>query len=459
MQVYNTSRQPVALGDPVGRGGEASVYKLAVQPALLAKIYHRAPRPDYELKLAWMQANPPDDPTRPQGHASIAWPNDLLYDGNQHLIGYVMVNVQNAVPLLQVFNPRLRARTLPSFNRRYLHRTARNLAAALGALHAGSYVVGDLNESNVMVTPSALVTVIDADSFQVQRRVGAKPILHPCPVGKPEYTPPELQGKTFSETARLPEHDRFGLAVLIFQLLMEGNHPFRAQWLGAGDPPPVEDRIRDGHWPYAAKPRLPLAPPRNGPGLDSLHPEIAALMRQCFIEGHAQPSRRPAPDDWERAIINAEKSLVPCKNNHVYSRHLKDCPECAAQAAAQAATQAAAAAMRASPKQPPPRRAPKPRPSAPRMPPPGPAKTTVPPQTPWPSLPFPWSMARVLVTLLGGAPAPATVTCHHCHRVNAPGEIYCQGCARMLGSKRACPHCGHGAPANAHYCPGCGQRL
>src|SRR5512147_2821049 len=192
MVVYDAKRQPVALGAEVGRGGEASVYKLAVQPALLAKIYHRPPRPDYELKLAWMQANPPDDPTRAQGHASIAWPNDLLYDASGHLAGYVMVNVRNAVPLLQVFNPRLRAKTLPTFNRRYLHRTARNLAAALGALHAGNYVVGDLNESNVMVTPSALVTVIDADSFQVQRRVGAKPYVHPCPVGKPEYTPPEL---------------------------------------------------------------------------------------------------------------------------------------------------------------------------------------------------------------------------------------------------------------------------
>ena len=35
-----------------------------------------------------------------------------------------------------------------------------------------------------------------------------------------------------------------GLGVLIFQLLMEGNHPFRAQWLGQNDPPPVEDRLR-----------------------------------------------------------------------------------------------------------------------------------------------------------------------------------------------------------------------
>jgi DNA-binding helix-hairpin-helix protein with protein kinase domain len=456
MQVYDARRQPLSLGDEVGRGGEAAVYKLAVQPGMLAKIYHRPPRADYELKLTWMQANPPLDPAQPS-HASIAWPYDLLYDANQHLVGYLMVNIQNAVPLLQVFNPRLRAKTLPSFNRRYLHRTARNLAAALGALHAGNYVVGDLNESNIMVTPSALITVIDADSFQVQRRVGAKPVLHPCPVGKPEYTPPELQGKTFSETARLPEHDRFGLAVLIFQLLMEGNHPFRAQWLGQGDPPPVEDRIRDGHWPYAARPSLPIAPPRGGPGLGSLHPDVAALVRQCFVEGHSRPERRPAPDDWERAIITAEKNLKLCDNNHVYSRHLKRCPQCellearlAAQAT-QAAKHAAGPRPAKGPARPPPRPRPAPRPGL------GAAKSTVPPWTPWRSLAA--SLPRTLASLLGSAPVAATVTCRHCQRVNPAGEIYCQGCARTLAGKQPCPHCGHGAPANAHYCPKCGHRL
>ena len=29
----------------------------------------------------------------------------------------------------------------------------------------------------------------------------------------------------------------FGLAILIFQLLMNGSHPFRAQWLNSGEPP------------------------------------------------------------------------------------------------------------------------------------------------------------------------------------------------------------------------------
>ncbi len=43
---------------------------------------------------------------------------------------------------------------------------ARNLAATTRAVHARSYVIGDLKHSNVLVSPKALVTLVDTDSFQ-----------------------------------------------------------------------------------------------------------------------------------------------------------------------------------------------------------------------------------------------------------------------------------------------------
>jgi DNA-binding helix-hairpin-helix protein with protein kinase domain len=188
-----------------------------------------------------MVSHPPENPTGSLAHPSLAWPTGLLFDArrsNRKLAGYLMPHIQGAVPVLEVFNPRRRKRTLPDFDTRYLYRTARNLAAALVALHSSGYVAGDLNESNTLVTPSALVTLIDTDSFQVPEQRDGRTVVHPCPVGKPEYTPRELQGKTLEREYRKPEHDAFSLAVLIFQLLMEGSHPFRAQWLGGGEPPP-----------------------------------------------------------------------------------------------------------------------------------------------------------------------------------------------------------------------------
>jgi hypothetical protein len=216
-----------------------------------------------------------------------------------------MPYIQHAVPLLEVFNPRRRAEVLPQFDRRYLLRTAHNLAAALAALHRSGYVAGDLNESNVLVTPAALVTLIDTDSFQVREERGGKQIIHPCPVGKPEYTPPELQGKPLDEIIRQPDHDAFGLAVLIFQLLMEGSHPFRAQWLASGDPPPLETRIANGAYPYVQSPAYPVRPPKNALGIETLHPWVAELLRRSFVDGHLDPRWRPGPELWARALSEA----------------------------------------------------------------------------------------------------------------------------------------------------------
>lgn len=329
MILHGGQGKTLELGAEVGRGGEAVVYRVAGEPNRLAKIYITEPRPNYPRKLDWMAAHPPKNPTASLNHASLAWPDFLLYDSSRKLKGYCMPYIAHAVPLLEVFNPRRRAAILPQFDRRYLHRTARNLAAAIGALHSSGYVVGDLNESNVLVTPSALVTLIDTDSFQVvEKRVGTE-ILYRCPVAKLEYTPPELQGKPLAEVKRVPDHDAFGLAVLIFQLLMDGSHPFRALWLGQGEPPSLEKRIADGDFPYAQFHAIPIAPPPNLPGLDTLHPSLSELFQRCFIDGHRSPRWRPGPALWARAIDEAEAALVCCSAGHYYAGHLASCPYCA----------------------------------------------------------------------------------------------------------------------------------
>ncbi|HEY3291641.1 MAG TPA: hypothetical protein VGK87_16030 [Anaerolineae bacterium] len=329
MIVYDSARKPMTLGPELSRGGEGAVYPLPAQPGLIAKLYTHPPQ-DYADKLAWMRTHPPDDPglnisrSGVAPHASIAWPLDLLYNPPGQFAGYVMPRITNASSLLGVFNPRTRARTLPNFDWRYQHRTARNLAKALNALHDKNYVIGDLNESNVLVTPSALVTLIDTDSFQVH----AHGRMFYCPVGKPEYTPPELQGRSFRDLPRKPEHDSFGLGVLVFQLLMDGSHPFRAQWLGTGDPPSIEERIKQGWFPYLSGSGGPVAPPPNVPPLNVLHPRLVELLQRCFVTGHDAPSERPGAGEWVEALADAEKALTNCVNGHVYSGHQRACPRC-----------------------------------------------------------------------------------------------------------------------------------
>jgi serine/threonine protein kinase len=324
MQVRRRSNgQLLILNAELGGGGEGKIYAVDQNSSRVAKIYHQ-PTAEMADKLAAMVANPPDDPSAAEGHVSIAWPLDLLEDRGK-VVGFLMPKVTQVRPIHDFYNPKTRRDRTPFFNYLYLHRTARNLAAAVSSLHAGGYVIGDVNESNILVSQTALVTLVDTDSFQV--RVGKQ--IYPCPVGKPEFTPPELQGKTLRHYQRTPEQDRFGLAVLIFQVLMEGTHPFAGVYTGSGDPPPIESRIAAGHFPYGTR-RVPYRPTPIAPDGKILHPDLRRLFLQCFDSGYLDPSQRPDAQTWVQVLESAEQELVICQRNpqHRYSDRLPRCPWC-----------------------------------------------------------------------------------------------------------------------------------
>ncbi len=315
-------------GPPLGRGGEAAIFAVPELPNRAAKIYHR-PTPEHADKLAAMLAAPPLDPGASFGHVSIAWPVKRLLSTTDaaRVVGYLMPRLHHVRLVQEFYNPKARALTCPLFHYGYLLRTARNLAISVRALHECGYVIGDVSAANLLVSTQALVTLVDTDSFQVP----AATRIYRCRVGTPEYTPPELQAARFPEVDRGPEHDSFGLAVLIFQLLMQGTHPFAGLFTGNGEPPAIPRRILAGHWPYAQRQLVPFQPSPHSPPWHVLPPAVQDLMRRCFEEGHERPSVRPTPQEWQRTLQESEEALATCKVNtqHVYHRSLDRCPWCA----------------------------------------------------------------------------------------------------------------------------------
>jgi DNA-binding helix-hairpin-helix protein with protein kinase domain len=312
---------------PLVHGGEATIYELPRFPTLIAKVYH-TPTAEHAAKLSAMLATPPADPLAATGHPSIAWPVDRLVAAEppRGCVGYVMPRVVAARPAFEFYNPRSRIQVCPGFHYGYLLRTARNLAAAVRALHERDTVLGDLNESNTLVTNQALVTLVDTDSFQVADHGR----VYRCPVGKPEYTPPELQQVRFADFDRGPEHDAFALAVLVFQLLQQGVHPFAGRYTGDGEPEDLARRITRGHWPYARSRKVPYTPPPGAPPFDALPPAVQDLIRQCFEGGHARSVLRPTAVQWQEALAAAERDLMPCPDNSNHFAHpgLPCCPWC-----------------------------------------------------------------------------------------------------------------------------------
>ncbi|MDE2127325.1 MAG: PD40 domain-containing protein [Armatimonadetes bacterium] len=320
-RVIDLSTEPV-----LGQGGEARVYALPADRRRVVKIFH-TPSEERAHKLLAMLANPPSDPSASSGHISIAWPQELVLDGAGAVVGYVMPRAPASRPLFEIYNPWIRRRATPLFNTFYLHRAARNLAGAVRAVHAAGYVIGDLNESNVLVADTALITLVDTDSFQVP---GAGPArIHRCRVAKPEFTAPELQHHDLGRVVRRDDQDLFGLAVLIFMLLMEGVHPFAGVYRGAGEAPDVAQRIAGGLYPYSAT-RRDLAPMPWAPEFETLHPVLRHLFVRCFEEGLQRPRVRPSAATWIHALEAAEADLTTCavNSNHRFASHVGRCPWC-----------------------------------------------------------------------------------------------------------------------------------
>lgn len=320
MQLFDAHGRSLGLATPLDRGGEAEIFQLPGSPFRVAKVYHLQHRTaERRRKLELMIADPPDDPERAQGHASIAWPTGLVVDERGGFLGFLMPGIDTATTrkLVDVYNVSSYPKGLTWAD---LLLVARNLAVALAALHQKGYVVGDLNESNILVARNDLITFVDCDSMQVRDAATAQ--VFRCTVGKGEYSPPELQGASFGAVDRTPESDAFALAVMISQLLLLGRHPF-----AGGSSPRVEDNLlRQDSFLFAPGAQPPAGTPP--PGI--LPARILDLLVRCFRDGHGEPRRRPTADAWADALDTAHRNLKTCHKSqvHRYGSHLADCPWC-----------------------------------------------------------------------------------------------------------------------------------
>ncbi len=319
--VYTASGQVFHFGTEIGRGGEGTIFASPQNQLECAKIYTKPLPAAYVRKLELMVRNAPNDPAyASQKHHSIAWPSGLLYkDGTRRdCVGFLMarIDVTRFRKVLQYLDPADRA---PGFTWKHLCVACRNIASSVAAVHEKGYCIGDVNESNILVAPTALITLIDCDSFQVPDPDSGK--LHRCLVGKPEYTAPELQGKSYADVDRTVETDCFAMAVVMFQLLMEGTHPYQAKGRLVDDAPSSETKIVKGYFPYTMRGR-DIAPPDHAPPFDVLSPALRGLFEKCFAEGNRNPDARPKASEWLQVIEKYWSTLKECalNGNHFFHR-------------------------------------------------------------------------------------------------------------------------------------------
>lgn len=321
MRLYDRSGKPVALGREIARGGEGAVVEVTHSPEFVAKIYHTTVDKDKGAKLATMARLATADLV-----LVAAWPTNTLHEvPGGEVVGILMPRVTGYREIHQLYSPAQRKLHFPRADWNFLVHVGMNCAAAFEAVHECGHIIGDVNQSGVLVSDRATVKLIDCDSFQV-RNNGR---LFHCIVGVPQYTPPELQGRAFRGVERTREHDAFGLALLIFHLLFMGRHPFAGRFHGAGDMP-IEKAISEGRFAFGclAQSRQMTPPPHSLP-LNVLPASIVTMFERAF----ARPSigvTRPSPVDWHQAMLSLKNNLKTCvtDHGHRYPGNLQNCPWC-----------------------------------------------------------------------------------------------------------------------------------
>ena len=323
IDLFDKNGHTLALGPRLHDSGEATLFQHGDDPTLLIKLHH-APTEALRDKLDLLPGLAPVDPSLDTRHRNFAWPVATVYNNAGAAVGVVLPVVPGARSVTAISNAKLRAKRAAEMDWHYLHAVAANIAFLFERLHDQGIIIGDVKPENILIDDRALATLIDCDSVQIMGPDGT-PYL--CTVGSEGFTAPEWIGRRFTEGPRDIASDRFGLAVVLYQLLT-GAHPWTGEWMGSGEPPSRDQLIRSGDWPF--KPGARLRPVPGMLSLDALAPGIASLFRQAFIAGAKDPNDRPSAAEWHGALCTALAELDVCEthSHHHYDESLSACPWC-----------------------------------------------------------------------------------------------------------------------------------
>ncbi len=314
--------RPISLGPRLDGGGEGDIHPVEGMPGFLAKVYKTPLNPSKASKILAMtaMAHPCENPG-----IRLAWPIDALITNQGEVKGIVMRQMIGR-RIVELFSPVGRETGFPGVGSRSHYLIAHLLCSGIAALHALGVVLGDISESNFLVSvsdggKSLCICFLDCDSFQYT--IAGR--CHPCEVGREEFLPPEVQGTVIRKME--PSQDAFSLAVLLYLLFNEGFHPFSGVWSDHAASE-IGFCIRQGAFSQNSNPWIrpsPLSPP-----FSALPEPLVREFRRAFGEGWSQPALRPTPVDWILALDQAIAGLVVCGNNplHHFSRNNKTCPYC-----------------------------------------------------------------------------------------------------------------------------------
>ena len=224
--VYNRDGQNIYIKAEIGRGGEGTVFETN-DKNIVVKIYHKDNRSqtNYEKLKLMINSSP--------NNTSIIWPLEIVYNHDGDYVGFTMKKTpsyckQIGESVLKINFSKIRQTMFPNWNREDLIKTCISITNIFSVLHDFGVLMGDVNPANILINPNDAKEVyfVDCDSYQIGDFL--------CPVGTPIFTSPEYYKRcnmkpVYSKEKRTIDDEKYSLATLIFEILMNGQAPFASK--------------------------------------------------------------------------------------------------------------------------------------------------------------------------------------------------------------------------------------
>ena len=300
--VYDMNNNPLQLTfhHEKASGGEGTVYTLPGNDQILIKVYkdqtiQNQQKLELRQKIAAMAAI-----KECRKMNFLAWPVMPVFDAQKQIIGFAMHRCEGK-SFLALRGADNVARQFPNWDRKNLAQVALDFLRKVRLISSYGVYINDFNPANFLVDQQGKVSFIDCDSFQIAppgRKVAISKTFFPS-----HCAPELLKNKSALTQVRNIHHLEFGTAIILFNLLMCGLHPYAyydpSNKSACGNP---DENLLKGRCPLGrgAGCRLPVG---NWYNLWSwLTKNIKEDFINTFRDGHNNPAMRTSLEQWEEHL-------------------------------------------------------------------------------------------------------------------------------------------------------------
>jgi len=292
-------RFELSTDEKIGEGATAFVYKVNYKnQTWAAKIF----KDDHKInsaKLKAMLKHQPDDLSinlDGQDFIQYAWIKYIIKNGVGKVIGFMMPYVaHDDTYSLDTFYDPVLSKRLKSFESALSLRIqlAINLCELIESLHKNNNYFIDIKPQNIKVyKKNHRVILLDCDGYSIDNPNGL-PRRFDAELVSLDYIAPEVKTNNLKPSELGIQQDLYGLAVILFQLLNRGTHPFQGITVDKSITAITnDDRAAIGLYAYGLRENRKVKPRSQ-----SIHNLFLDATRELFDKSFETQSRTTA-SEW-----------------------------------------------------------------------------------------------------------------------------------------------------------------